>query len=92
MFFPECLSSSSQTILGGDEDLRNRLLMAFLLIPRPSSILDGLIFEILAELCLKEILRVIVSVKTLRPFTNNGVGMLVSVDIMLIMFPLSSCG
>jgi hypothetical protein len=89
MVFPERLPSRNHTVLLGHDDLGHCLPRVFLSIPLLSSVLNRLILEVLAELNLEEILRIILGIEVLQPIAQNMIRMKFGVYLLFVELLLS---
>jgi hypothetical protein len=92
VIFPESFPSRNHTILHWDDNLGNSLPWVLLLIPNFTSILNWLLFEILTELDLEEVLCFMICMKLFQPRTQNVVWMRIWLDCFLVLLLLSFRG
>jgi hypothetical protein len=89
MVFPESLPSRNHTVLLGNDNLGHSLPRVFFSIPLLSSVLNRLILEVLAELNLEEILRIILGIEVLQPIAQNMVRMKFGIYLLFVQLLLS---
>lgn len=88
MVLPECLPRRQEAVLLRDDNLGYCLPGILLRIPGYSDVLDGLLFDILQELELQQVFRVMISVEFLQPVAQDVVGVGVWLDRLFVQLPL----
>lgn len=88
LILPEILQLPIEAVLLRHDQRRDRLPGVFLRIPHLARVFHGLIVQVLAQLVLQEILRVVVAVEVLQPLGEDVRAVLVGLDGFVVEFLL----